>query len=213
MPTWCSAISIRHSSWAARCGSTPSRAPARSSQALRERSACALARAAWGIHEIVNEDVARAFRVHAAERGFDYRGCSMVAFGGSRADPRHADRAQAAAYREVIFPAGAGVMSAFGLLVEPAEPRDRTVRPRVRSTSSMPSGFAAQVRGSDRRGDVIPVRGGDRCRRVEHVRRLDMRYLGQGYEIEVALPNDARHQRASKGCRRCSRRATRESSR
>jgi N-methylhydantoinase A len=47
-----------------------------------------LARAAWGIHEVINEDVARAFRIHASERGFDYRGASMVAFGGS--GPVHA---------------------------------------------------------------------------------------------------------------------------
>ena len=45
-------------------------------------------RAAWGVHEIANEDVARAFRIHASERGFDYRRSSMVAFGGS--GPVHA---------------------------------------------------------------------------------------------------------------------------
>ena len=37
-------------------------------------------RAAWGVHEISNEDVARAFRIHASERGFD------------RAGPRGLDR-------------------------------------------------------------------------------------------------------------------------
>ncbi|MEZ5738233.1 MAG: hydantoinase/oxoprolinase family protein [Burkholderiaceae bacterium] len=47
-------------------------------------------RAAWGIHEMVNEDVARAFRVHASERGFDYRQACMTAFGGS--GPMHAVR-------------------------------------------------------------------------------------------------------------------------
>ncbi|MDP6875156.1 MAG: hydantoinase/oxoprolinase family protein, partial [Alphaproteobacteria bacterium] len=47
-----------------------------------------MARAAWGIHEIVDEDVARAFRIHASERGFDYRGSAMIAFGGS--GPAHA---------------------------------------------------------------------------------------------------------------------------
>ena len=30
-----------------------------------------VSRAAWGIHEVINEDVARAFRVHASEVGFD----------------------------------------------------------------------------------------------------------------------------------------------
>ena len=48
----------------------------------------ALERAAFGIHDIVSEDVARAFRIHASERGFDYRSSSMVAFGGSRSGAR-----------------------------------------------------------------------------------------------------------------------------
>ena len=74
-----------------------------------------LSRAAWGIHETVNEDVARAFRVHAARRGFDYRSCTMIAFGGS--GPIHALRiARKLRIPRVVFPAGAGVMSAFGLL-------------------------------------------------------------------------------------------------
>ena len=42
-------------------------------------------RSAWGIHETANEDVARAYGVHAAERGFDYHACTMLAFG--RAGP------------------------------------------------------------------------------------------------------------------------------
>ena len=52
-------------------------------------------RAAWGIHDIVSEDVARAFRIHASERGFDYRSGSMVAFGGSRAAARARHRPEA----------------------------------------------------------------------------------------------------------------------
>ena len=77
-----------------------------------------LVRAAWGIHEIINEDVARAFRVHASERGFDYRGASMVAFGGC--GPIHATAiAKKLRIPKVIFPLGAGVLSALGLLVSP----------------------------------------------------------------------------------------------
>ena len=77
-----------------------------------------VARAAWGMHEIINEDVARAFRIHASERGFDYRGAAMVAFGGS--GPAHAMAvARKLKIARVVFPAGAGVMSAFGLLVSP----------------------------------------------------------------------------------------------
>ena len=36
-------------------------------------------RAAYGIHDIISEDVARAFRIHASERGFEYRASSMIA--------------------------------------------------------------------------------------------------------------------------------------
>ncbi|MGY9011473.1 MAG: hydantoinase/oxoprolinase family protein, partial [Rhodobacterales bacterium] len=75
-------------------------------------------RGAWGIHEIVNEDIARAFRVHASERGFDYRHTSMVGFGGS--GPMHAARvARKLKVPRIVFPMGAGVMSAFGLLISP----------------------------------------------------------------------------------------------
>ena len=63
-------------------------------------------RIAWGIHETASEDIARAFRIHAAERGFDYRGATMIAFGGS--GPVHAMRvASKLKIPRVIFPFGA----------------------------------------------------------------------------------------------------------
>src|SRR6185436_15707427 len=105
-------------------------------------------RAAWGIHDIVSEDVARAFRIHASERGFDYRSGSMVAFGGS--GPLHALAiARKLKIPRVIFPVGAGVMSALGLLISPL------------------------------------------AFEVARKRRIDMRYQGQGHEIEVTLPDAA----------------------
>src|SRR5260370_25310619 len=74
--------------------------------------------AAWGGREVINEDVARAFRVHAAERGVAYGRCSMSALGGS--GPIHALRvARKLRIPSVVFPVGAGVMSAVGLLVSP----------------------------------------------------------------------------------------------
>ena len=70
-------------------------------------------RIAWGIHETASEDIARAFRIHAAERGFDYRGATMIAFGGS--GPVHAMRVASKLKKpRVIIPFGAGVYSALG---------------------------------------------------------------------------------------------------
>ena len=60
-------------------------------------------RAGWGAHETVNEDVVRAFRVHAAERGIDHRRCAMVAFGGS--GPVHTARiARKLKLHRVVYP-------------------------------------------------------------------------------------------------------------
>jgi N-methylhydantoinase A len=74
-------------------------------------------RTSWGIHDSASEDIARAFRIHAAERGFDYRNATMVAFGGS--GPLHAmGVAEKLKIPRVVFPIGAGVYSALGLLGE-----------------------------------------------------------------------------------------------
>jgi len=71
-------------------------------------------RAAVGIHRTINENVARAFRVHAAELGIDYRQATLVTTGGS--SPVHAlPIAQLLSIRRVIFPFAAGVASAMGL--------------------------------------------------------------------------------------------------
>ena len=144
-------------------------------------------RAAWGVHEIANEDVARAFRIHASERGFDYRRSSMVAFGGS--GPVHALAiARKLRIPRVIFPIGAGVMSALGLLVSPLGfevSRSRRVYLADLDAASFEGFIAPLVEEASgflhRAGIADP-----------HIStRLDMRYQGQGYEIEVTLPDGA----------------------
>lgn len=165
--------------------------PDRAAEAIRSGVSRALdlplTRAAWGIHETANEDVARAFRVHAAERGFDYRGSSMIAFGGS--GPIHATRiARKLKIPEVIFPGGAGVMSAFGLLVSPLSyetiKSDRHLLDEL-DASAFEAKFAALTE------EVMSFlrEGGIGAGEASIVRGLDMRYLGQGYEIEVSLPS------------------------
>ena len=75
-------------------------------------------RTSWGIHDSASEDIARAFRIHAAERGFDYRNATMVAFGGS--GPLHAmGVAEKLKIPRVVFTIGAGVYSALGHLASP----------------------------------------------------------------------------------------------
>ncbi|MEQ8248738.1 MAG: hydantoinase/oxoprolinase family protein [Alphaproteobacteria bacterium] len=146
-------------------------------------------RAAWGIHESVNEDIARAFRNHASERGFDYRACAMVAFGGS--GPAHACRvARKLRVPTVIFPVGAGVMSAVGLLASPLSFetfRAERMGLETLTTDAFSERFDALVREAQ----AFLGRAATPGEQTVIRRRLDMRYRGQGYEIEVDLPAGA----------------------
>lgn len=142
-------------------------------------------RAAFGIHDIVSEDVARAFRIHASERGFDYRASSMIAFGGC--GPVHAIRvAKKLRIPRVVFPVAAGVMSAIGLLASPlafevAYTRERFVR-------DLGNTELAQIFVEIEAEAKAPLIGaGLGHADINIVRHLDMRYHGQGHEIEVSL--------------------------
>jgi N-methylhydantoinase A len=142
-------------------------------------------RAAWGIHEVINEDVARAFRVHASERGVDYRRCSMIAFGGS--GPLHAARvARKLRIPRVVCPTGAGVMSAFGLLSSPVGfelVRSRRIALARLDAASLRTEFDRLAEEAERFLAEAGIAAADVARRY----RLDMRYAGQGYEIEVPV--------------------------
>jgi N-methylhydantoinase A/oxoprolinase/acetone carboxylase beta subunit len=75
--------------------------------------------AAWTIHDVVNESMAAAIRMHVSERGGDPSRPALVAFGG--AGPVHvANLASKLGIRRVVVPARAGVLSALGLVLAPA---------------------------------------------------------------------------------------------
>lgn len=75
-------------------------------------------RAAAGVYRIVAETMAGAARAHATDRGIDYRGMALLAFGG--AGPAHACAVgELLESTVVIFPPQASVLSAFGTLVTP----------------------------------------------------------------------------------------------
>jgi len=146
-------------------------------------------RAAWGVHDIVSEDVARAFRIHASERGFDYRSGSMVAFGGS--GPLHAlGIARKLKIPRVSFPVGAGVMSALGLLISPlAFEMARSRRIHVADIDA--AHFSATFASLEADATSYLLSAGVARSDIRLKRRLDMRYQGQGHEIEVTLPDAA----------------------
>ena len=141
-------------------------------------------RAAQGIHDLVNENMANAARVHAAERGIDLNGYSLVATGG--AGPVHAcGVAMRLGIDRVIVPPAAGVGSAFGLMLAPI------AFDYVRSFVSRIAALDREVVNKlyeemeDEGRALVREAGIDDS---EIVRTADMRYVGQGHEISVPVP-------------------------
>ena len=84
----------------------------------RGRSGLPVDDTAAGVHDVVNQNMAAAARMHAVEQGVDLRGVTVLAFGG--AGPVHAcGVAELLDSDRVIFPVNASVLSAFGTLVTP----------------------------------------------------------------------------------------------
>jgi N-methylhydantoinase A len=104
------------------CGGEIILDPGKARQALEEKIARPLGmtveECAWGIHNIVNENMASAARVHINEKGGDVRNMALVAYGG--AGPVHAVAlAEKIGISRILVPRSAGVMSAVGFFTSP----------------------------------------------------------------------------------------------
>ena len=140
--------------------------------------------AAFGIGEVVDENMAAAARSHAAEWGKPLAERVLVAYGG--AAPQHA--AQIALKLDldaVVVPVGAGVGSAIGMLAAPVS--YEVVRSRYMRLSQFNASLIDEV-SSDMRAEARDVVGSATSEPLAETRRAYMRYVGQGYEIAVVLP-------------------------
>ena len=143
-------------------------------------------KAAWGVHQVVDENMANAARVHAVERGKDPRKYLLIAFGG--AGPVHAHRvAHALGVPGFVAPLGAGTASAFGFLCAPLSfDLARSLYGRL-DELDWDAANAALAEMEEEGRELL------RASRVADedvlVRRLgEMRYVGQGHEVGVKLP-------------------------
>lgn len=142
--------------------------------------------AAWGIHQLVNENMANAARVHAIERGADPRSYPLFAFGG--AGPVHAFRVAKILHAPgVIVPAGAGVGSTVGFLVAPlAFDFVRTAIERFdRIDWNDVNRLIAEM---EREGHDLLLRAGVASGDISQTRSVELRYAGQGHEVRTAVP-------------------------
>jgi N-methylhydantoinase A len=142
--------------------------------------------AAAGIHAVVNENMAAATRMYVAEKGRDPRRYALLAFGG--AGPVHAyGLAKLLKLRRVVVPAGAGVASALGFLV--AAPAIDLVRSQVQRLGAVDwTDVAAKFTAMEVDARTMLVEAGAAPGDVAFRRSADMRYLGQGFDIPVPLP-------------------------
>jgi N-methylhydantoinase A len=144
-----------------------------------------LDQAVYGIVEIVDEHMANAARVHAIERGHNLAGTTMVAFGG--AAPLHACRlANRLGINKIIVPAGAGVGSALGFLSAPIA--NEVVRTKHMRLDAFDPRAANDIIEQLRAQAMELVRTAATDAPVIESRYASMRYVGQGYEIDVRLP-------------------------
>ncbi|MEY8116842.1 hydantoinase/oxoprolinase family protein [Falsihalocynthiibacter sp. BN13B15] len=142
------------------------------------------ATAAFGLAEVVDENMANAARVHAVENGEDLSEYTMIAFGG--AAPLHAGRlCEKLGVERLLVPPGAGVGSAIGFLRAPFSfEANRSVymklsnfdggriKSLLEELQSEATGF---VRNCDADATILPEF------------KAYMRYTGQGWEIPIML--------------------------
>ncbi len=142
--------------------------------------------AVWGIHDLINETMAAAAKTHIAEKGGNPRIVTIAAFGG--AGPVHAyGLAKKLGAPRMLIPPNAGVGSAMGFFTAPrAFDLLRSHKVSLADASfadieeifSGLEGDASAILKKEATGDVI---------RFE--RSLDMRFVGQGSEMNIPVPN------------------------
>ncbi|HSE85334.1 MAG TPA: hydantoinase/oxoprolinase family protein [Candidatus Binatia bacterium] len=154
---------------------------------LAEPLGMTVEQAAWGVHQIVNENMANAARAHLGERGKDPRRMPMYAFGG--AGPVHGYRvAEILRLQALISPFGAGVGSTFGLLAAPlAFDFVRSAYSRLDQQDWRLANKLLDEMAEE--GRKILESSGLSAREISYQRTADMRYVGQGHEVSVRLPS------------------------
>ena len=143
--------------------------------------------AAFGLAEVVDENMANAARVHAVENGEDLSEYTMIAFGG--AAPLHAGRlCEKLGVERLLVPPGAGVGSAIGFLRAPFSfEANRSVYMKLsdfnpQAVVSLLKDLQAEATGF--------VRHCDAEAEILSDFKVYMRYTGQGWEIPITLTEE-----------------------
>jgi N-methylhydantoinase A/oxoprolinase/acetone carboxylase beta subunit len=141
--------------------------------------------AIWGIHDLINETMAAAAKTHIAEKGGNPKIVTVAAFGG--AGPVHAyGLAKKLGAPRLIVPPNAGVGSALGFFTAPRAfdlVRSHKVSLADANFIEIEKIFWELEADGEK---TLNKAGKDEAVRFE--RSLDMRFVGQGSETNVPLP-------------------------
>ncbi len=149
----------------------------------KQKSNLSLEQFAAGVVRVVNATMEKAMRVVSIERGHDPRRFALVAFGG--AGGLHAcELAQALGIPRVIVPAMPGALSAFGILVsDVVKDYSRTIL--LRAAAALPVAQLQREFGQLSRSAKHDFRSEGWTGTIREQRTVDVRYRGQGFELNV----------------------------
>jgi N-methylhydantoinase A len=142
---------------------------------------------AWGILRIANSNMERAIRTISVERGYDPRDFTLVAFGG--AGPLHACELAATLHLpRVLVPPHPGVLSALGMvLADVVKDYSQTVMLRAEQASAKTLDRLFAPLYEHAQSDLSSE--GFTAETITLLPALDMRYVGQSFELTVSLSN------------------------
>ncbi|PWU19146.1 MAG: methylhydantoinase [Candidatus Rokuibacteriota bacterium] len=156
-------------------------------ECIARRLDISLTEAAWGIHRVVNENMAAAARIHGIERGKDLRSYPLFAFGG--AGPVHAWHVgRILKVTRVLVPFAAGAISAWGLLVAPLAFDFVRTAPLGLEGADW-SRINRLFTEMETEGRTVLRAAGVAEEEITARRSAEMRYVGQGHEVEVEVPD------------------------
>lgn len=139
--------------------------------------------AANGIVEIANAAMVNALHLISVQRGYDPREFVLVGFGG--AGPVHANAlARDAEMRTVLIPRSPGIFSATGLLTTDVK-RDAANTIMRPLTELDATELDARFGELERAGAEELRREGLPDDAIEFVRQVDLRYIGQSFELTI----------------------------
>jgi len=143
-----------------------------------------------GIVRVANANMERAIRVVSVERGHDPRAFALLAFGG--AGGMHAcEIAERLEIGSVIVPRQAGVLSAFGMLAADMS-KDYSANVLASTAEMGLADLAKRFKPLVRRAREDLKREGFRAAQQRIQQLVDVRYVGQSYELTVPFAKEYR---------------------